>query len=199
MIDFVKIRSSLKKEEVIKSDGHTSDFSKELMPITSLKALKKALERVEMGKVIQYATGGQFSMHELLTYLLYITGKADVTFCTWTITETPARAVKNLMDNGLIGSLTCLLDHRVKIRAAKQVVFLENIADKVVLTKVHAKVTLIENEDWAIAVISSANFSKNLRLEAGAIFCDRESVAFHKRWILNAIDGNPIKDLDHAR
>jgi len=144
------------------------------------------------GKFIEFFTAGEFSMHQLLQHLLTITGPADVYISTWTLKEEPARLLYLLKKEGKIKRLYCVFDYRIRTLDAKHFDFIEKIIDGYALTKCHAKVMAIDGELCGISVISSANMSNNPRIEAGVISCNKESMEFHKGWIMDVVKGKKV-------
>ena len=65
--------------------------------------------------------------------------------------------------------------------------FLEQDND-IKAAKCHAKVTVIQNETWGISIVSSANYTRNPRIEAGVICNSKEIAEFHKNWIVNELN-----------
>lgn len=156
------------------------------------EVLKKLVGEIAEGKIIEYCSAGEFSMHQLLQYLLSCTGAANVYLSTWTIKEEPARVLHYLIKEGVIKNLYCVLDYRIRTLDAKHFDFIEKTLTKYVLTKCHAKVMAIEGERMCVTVVSSANMSNNPRIEAGYINCSKESMEFHKGWIMGCIAGKKI-------
>lgn len=154
------------------------------------KALRLHVGQMEPGRVIHYATGGRWSAHELLQFVLERTGPARVSISTWTVTEAPVRALLALREAGRITSLDLLFDHRIKTRCPKAVQLVAALGARVHLAKCHAKVTVVENDEWAVTVLSSQNYTRNPRIEAGVIFTDRASAAFHRGWMEAQLLGN---------
>ena len=152
--------------------------------------LSKELPSIEMGAIIEFVTHGRWSIHQIVKHLIQTTGAVDVYLATWTITEEPLRMLFKLKNEGKIKGLTCLFDNRIKERTPKSFQFASQFVDRIGLTKSHAKVTVLENEEWAITINSSMNWSKNPRTESGVIICTKESVDFHKKWINNKINAN---------
>jgi hypothetical protein len=164
-----------------KSKGFEIDLSKEL-PV------------IEMGSVIEFVSDGRWSIHQIVKHLITITGAVNVHLATWTITEEPLRMLFKLKNEGKIKELNCLFDHRIKERTPKSFQFASQFVDRIGLAKSHAKVTVLENEDWAISINSSMNWSKNPRTESGVIICTKQSADFHKNWINNKINANQQKN-----
>jgi len=154
------------------------------------KALRLHVGQLEPDQVVHYATGGRWSAHELLQFIVERTGPARVSISTWTITEAPVRALLALRQAGLITELTLLFDHRIRTRCPKAVQLVAALGAHVHLAKCHAKVTVVENDEWAVTVLSSQNYTRNPRIEAGVIFTDRASAAFHRAWLHEQVAGN---------
>ena len=133
--------------------------------------LNKLIGKIRPGQMIEFCTAGEFSMHELLQYLLSITGPANVYLSTWTIKETPARVIYSLINQGYIKGIYCVLDYRIRTLDAKHFDLIKSILTEHKLTKCHAKTIAIEGERMSLSVISSANFSNNQRIETGCIKC----------------------------
>jgi hypothetical protein len=158
----------------------------------SLLVLAEMANALDHNQSIQYCTGGRWSMHEMVRMILLKTGPAKVWMTTWTITEEPMRVLLDLIKTGYISELSAVLDYRIEKRKPEAFQLASNIITRIKLTKCHAKVAVIRNEEWNITIVGSANFSKNPRIEAGVIFTDKESADFHIQWIDDVIDGKEV-------
>lgn len=127
------------------------------------------LGNIEPDSVLAYVSENSFSMHELLAHLLETTGPANVRIMSFSITEVAIRTFLNLIDSGKIQKLQCILDLSVKRYRLALLNFMNNVVTEISLIKNHAKLILIENEQWKVAVVSSANFNVNDKIEAGVI------------------------------
>lgn len=156
--------------------------------ISALKDLSQVIGNIEKDQVIPFATGGKWSMHQLMEYLLIQAGPCKLWFTTWTISEDAMRAMVDLIQKGLVTELNAVLDYRIERRKPEAFQLAANIITNIRLTKCHAKVLVLANEDWNISVMGSANFSKNPRLEAGVIFTDQKTTQFNIDWISNEIN-----------
>jgi len=155
----------------------------------------KRFDRVEsvigslnMGESLHYVSAGEWSMHDVLFHLLNQTGPADVWVSSWSITEDPCRQLIRAMDAGKITNLNLLFDWRVKIRCPESAALAKHNASSCYLTSSHAKVTVVMNKGWQIAVVGSANYTNNPRIEAGIITCQRDVAEFHRDWITATIE-----------
>ncbi len=158
----------------------------------TLEQLKLCIGQLEHNQALQYTTAGRWSMHQLLSYILDRTGPGRVWLTTWTITEEPMRVLLHEIKSERIQELNAVLDYRIERRKPEAFQLASKIITRIKLTKCHAKVLVIQNEEWSVTVLGSANFSKNPRIEAGTIFTDRESAEFHKTWINDVIEGKEV-------
>lgn len=153
------------------------------LPDVSKKALQVAIGELSEGQTAQFYTYGAWSMHELVAYCLKQTGAARVYIATWTITETPARSLLSLKQEGLITELYCVVDDRVRTRTPKSYQLLQSICDRLHDARCHAKVVVIKGGAFPVTILTSANFTKNPRYESGAIFTTAGAAEFHTNWI----------------
>jgi len=168
---------------------------------TNLLTIGKANEKLHQvfGKVIDgqsvhYASLGDWSTHDLLFFLLDQTGPARVYFTTWAISEYAIRQLYQFIEHGLILELKGIFDYRNGIRKPAELQFLQKITTDIKAAKCHAKVTVIENDNWGISVVGSANYTRNPRIEAGVLCCDKTVAAFHRDWILNELSNTSALD-----
>lgn len=136
---------------------------------------------------IHFYSDGAWNMHDLLYYFLKRQGAAKVYLTTWAISEIVMRQLCNFMKDGLITELFALFDYRNTSRKPAELAFIEQNATRIKLAKCHAKVTVIDSESMPVTIVSSANYTRNPRLEAGVIAFSREVADFHKEWILKEI------------
>lgn len=151
--------------------ARTSDTLTELLPI------------IERGHSYHYASAGLWSVHDLLFHLLRQTGPADVWIATWSMTEDSVRMLVQGLESGLLRSMRLLIDARVTRRNAAAYAFVTAHADQVRVTACHAKVTVIQNEQWAISINGSPNYTNNPRIESGVVTTDPAVAGFHRDWI----------------
>jgi len=146
------------------------------------------------GQSVHYASLGDWSTHDLLFFLLEQTGPARVYFTTWAISEYAIRQLYQFIEHGLILELKGIFDYRNGIRKPAELQFLQKITTDIKAAKCHAKVTVIENDHWGISVVGSANYTRNPRIEAGVLCCDKTVAAFHRDWILNELSNTSALD-----
>ena len=178
------------KEKVIHvTGGLLSGSTKDLLPENN--DLVTLLNLIKPETTVFWVIKGDWTMHQLLIGLLNITGAAHVVIATYAMCETSARMVAQLKNGNMITSLTTILDNRVDVRSAGSFQLMTAMSDRLVLDEVHAKVTVIYNEDYKVAVIGSANYTENNRYEAGVITTNSDVVKAQLLWMNKAIaDGN---------
>jgi len=156
--------------------------------------LHQVFGQVTDGQSVHYASLGDWSTHDLLFFLLEQTGPARVYFTTWAISEYAIRQLYQFIEHGLILELKGIFDYRNGIRKPAELQFLQKITTDIKAAKCHAKVTVIENDNWGISVVGSANYTRNPRIEAGVLCCDKTVAAFHRDWILKELSNTSALD-----
>ncbi len=118
---------------------------------------------------VPYYSVSEFSMHQLLEFLLSISGPATVRISSFSLSEVALRSFVRLMDNGTIMQLQCLLDLSVRRHRLGLLFFASNVVTGIALAKNHAKIILIENDTFHWVVVGSANLNENDKIEAGIV------------------------------
>ncbi len=150
------------------------------------KRWQKAAEvigRLEPGATIHYATCGDWSMHDLIFHLLEQTGPAALWGASWSVTEDPCRHLVRELEAGRLTEINLLFDWRVKVRCPETFHLARHHAARVHLSSCHAKVCCLFGEHLQLAIVGSANFTNNPRIEAGVICADPAIAEFHRSWI----------------
>ena len=154
----------------------------------SSETLERLFPSLKPDCTTHFVCPGQWAMHELLLHLLELTGPARVYFTTWSLKEYPVRLLIDAIDKGKILQLHAILDARVKVRNPEVFHLANQQFSNIKLYDCHAKVVVIENETWSLAVVGSSNMTNNPRIEAGTL-CTVPSIAqFHKKWILEVME-----------
>lgn len=155
---------------------------------TPQEILKKHIGLIDFTKTTHFVTSGRWSMNDLMIFVLQQTGPSDILVATWSIAELSMRQVLKYYTEGLIKSISFLLDPRVKVRNPIPLQLLAaNFHYR--LLPCHAKVTLIKSEDLYISIVSSANMTQNPRIERGVIFPSKEIYEFDYKWLNETING----------
>ncbi len=188
----------LKKKPVKSQSGSVAFTGSNLLTIGKAgQKLHQVFGQVADCQSIHYASMGDWSSHDLLFFLLEQTGPAKVYFTTWAISEFAIRQLHIFIEQGLILELKGIFDYRNGIRKPAELQFLQKITTDIKAAKCHAKVVVIENDYWGISVVGSANFTRNPRIEAGVLCCDKTVAAFHRNWILNELSNK--SDFDRTK
>jgi hypothetical protein len=160
-----------------------------------LQKIHEAFSKFGGKPVIPVSSDGDWSMHQLLEYLLRVSGPANVWISSFSITEVAIRSFLQLQEKGLVGELHCLFDLTVKRHKIGLLFFLNNVVSDVVVTKCHAKLILIQNEKYTITVVGSANFNVNDKKEVAVIHFERWFFDFYlgtvQQWMDSGIKIQP--------
>lgn len=173
------------KSKAVKIDN----LKNEIKLSTAEHSVGEIVGKIEMGKTIHYVSISEWSMHDLLFHILKQTGPAEVFFATWSISEDALRKIIEKCETGEIYKVSAMFDWRIKVRRPKALQLANfNIAD-IRLTTCHAKTTVIKNKNWNIAIVGSANYTNNPRIESGVICCDNKIADFHYNWMKEESSG----------
>jgi len=134
--------------------------------------IREMLSRLKPDLQLHYLAR-MYNAHDIFADLVRLSGPASVKIISYSITEFPLRIRSQFLEKKIITQLDFLLDFTVsRTPALKQ--FAQNFANRVKFTDIHSKIVLIENENWHITLISSANFTRNNRFENGIISASEE-------------------------
>lgn len=160
--------------------------------------LRQEIGQITPDQVRPFFSEGRWSMHDLMLYLLEITGPAKVFLSTFSISEAAIRALLMATEKGMITEIHCLFDHTIKKHKLNLLFFAWNVAGDVTLTANHSKIILIQNDQWKVSVIGSANMTPNPRKEAGVIFTTVSAFDHYKYYLEKSIEeGFPVT-FNHA-
>lgn len=121
------------------------------------------LGEIAPGCRIVGVTKGRFSLIDLLAVVLDQTGPADVTVSTWATSIEDAESLSGLER---VRTMTLLVDRSLPSRGPDYHERLTRaFGDRVLFTRVHAKFALVRNGRWNIAIRTSMNLNRNIRLE----------------------------------
>ncbi len=143
----------------------------------------EVIGKLEKNTITQFVTKGEWSTHDLLFHILNQIGPSEVTIATWSVTSPVVSQISNMIEKGLITKLDGLFDWRMKVRCPEAEQFMRFNCANIRLVNCHAKVTVIKNETWDIAIVGSSNLTNNPRIEAGVIFTDKETAQFNLEWM----------------
>jgi hypothetical protein len=159
---------------------------------TSIKEMDSKIGTLADNETVPYATGGQWSFHEVIEYCARQVGPCALYLTTWAVSEDPVRCIAGLRNEGLITELHCLFDHRIRNNAGEAYGFITELATSHKLTRIHAKIAVMipaSGTGLHVTIITSANLTNNKRIEAGTILTGAICANINKDWILEEING----------
>lgn len=158
------------------------------------RELRDIIGDLQQNESIHIPTRGVWSNHNLLDYVLQQTGPARVWLTSWTISEIAVRTLLQLIDSGTIVEVNCLFDERIKVQCPQAYQLVDKSGVMLKLTKIHAKSIVVLNDEWGVSVTTSANFTRNPRIEKYVVCTDRQIAEKDKEWIQQEIDnGRPFE------
>ena len=146
--------------------GHVPS-ARELKKLMRKETAAEAVGELYPSCAIFGITKGQFSLIELIAYILDQTGPADIFLSTWTASGADLTDAANLLSSGKIKTFRMLVDMSFQRRQpafASKARELFGI-DAIRVTRNHAKFCLIRNPKWNIVLKTSMNLNFNPRLE----------------------------------
>lgn len=146
-------------------------------------SLAEIIGAITTGRSICYTTKGRWSAHDLLAYILKMTGPADVWFTSWSMTPKPIEDVIQMAQSGKILSLNIVLDRRVRTTAPETIALANFHKCRIRFSDIHAKIMVIRSPTMSVAVVTSQNMTRNRRVEAGVILADRDVAEFYRKII----------------
>ena len=135
--------------------------------------ISETIGTLQSGKSIFYHTEGAWSNIDLLEHMLKRSGPANLYFCTWSISIEAIRRIITWKENGLIKDLFIVADKGIRNRKPEIYQQLIGNFSNIVFTSCHAKVTVIQNQEFDFCFLGSANYTTNPRLEAGVLVNDK--------------------------
>jgi hypothetical protein len=150
------------------------------------KVLAELSNKLAPDTIIEFISEGQFDSHQLIKTALEYTGVANVYFTTYALKEFQARQLFNYKKQGLVKSYCALLDNGIKRNDAKVLQFAKEFMN-IGFADVHAKIIVVSGEFKNVCAITSANFTKNSRIEAGVISTRKPSANFYKDYIAKKV------------
>ena len=133
------------------------------------------------GLALAALTNGQFSMIDIVEYVLREIGPADLALSTWTTGINDERQAAAFYRNGLVRSARFMVDPLMFDRRPEVVGPMVEAfgvsAFRAVNT--HAKFAVMSNERFAVTVRGSMNLNKNARLENFDLSESREVAALY--------------------
>ncbi|MBW6490835.1 MAG: hypothetical protein K0B15_06520 [Lentimicrobium sp.] len=143
-----------------------------------------------------YINNGQWSLHELLEFVLKYTGPAEVKVTSFSLSETAIRAFVRLMEECLITRLDCLFDVSTKRNKLDLLIFAQNVSPRVFLSSNHAKIISVKSARTHVFINTSANLTVNRRHESGIIITNKIMAAQYAAAIEKVFDSAILLNLE---
>ncbi len=141
--------------------------------VSSDQKLHQVIGRIQKGETKHWWSRGTFNSIRLLLHIVGQVRLCDIFISTYSISERSVRQLKIAQEKGMIKDIRFLIDNRVRSVSPKPFQALCGYFPNMVrTTSIHAKVTTIKNDDWAISIISSMNATDNNKIERGVISTD---------------------------
>jgi hypothetical protein len=166
---------------------------------TVQKTIKEAFGRICQGHDYPYASGALWSTHDILEYILAQIGPADLTLCTWSVSIAAAEKLLQWKNAGTLRSVKMLVDWRVQVRTPGMMELAKKNSVDMRVSSCHAKAFILQNAEWSISMVGSANLTNNPRIECGHISTSEQVCNFHKAWILAEIENAKPFGIDMRR
>jgi len=178
-----KLKSSMIPLALVETDADPDPDLVEVVP----GVITRSIGLLEHGRQKHYYSDGNFNLIRLIFHLLKQTGPAHVFMTTYSISQQSLEKVQSALNKKDLLSIRFLIDNRVKVMSPKPFQMLrQSFIYRCV--SLHAKVALIENEQWRISIVTSQNATDNPKLERGVIFTDDLIFKFDKTQLENAFN-----------
>ena len=156
-----------------------SDFADCSDMVATMLLSPEGLGQILLGQEKHFYSKGAFNLVQLVLYLLKQTGPAHVFLSSYSIASDSLAAMKRREEAGEILSIRFLIDNRVRTISPKPFDYLATAFEgRYRCCALHAKVALLWNSEWHVAVITSMNATHNPKLERGIIYTSKEVFDF---------------------
>jgi len=182
---FVKTTVTAEKEDPFFFSSPADD---DFVICKSPGKLKRLLDALQECKQLQYVSDGDWSTHDLVMELLKVYKPAELYITTYALRELPVRQLILAQERKEILSVKMLLDYRAKVRTPEVFQLAAQNINRIGLTNIHAKVTVLRSDQGCVSIVGSANWTTNPRIECGVISLHEAAAAFHINWIEKVID-----------
>lgn len=194
---FVKPLGKEYTTNAISDDSQFTYVSNDISDFVVCKSpdkLKTVLESLKPGKMVEFVTNGDWSLIDMVIELLKKYKPANIYIATYAIREFPIRQLILAQERGELKEINILLESRAKIRTPDVYHFASMNANKIFLTPLHAKATVIESPAGCVTITGSQNYTANPRLENGMISLCEKRARFNINWIKNVMEHAEIFD-----
>ena len=168
-------------------------FKKTEIGIFNTTNSDKAVLNLKQGCRIMGLTRGEFSLIDLIHSVLKKTGPANVVCVTWSAGIKDIHQVEWMLKSELIRDFKICTDHSYVTRQAKYAASIQDIfgVENIRTSEIHAKFTLIHNENWSICIRTSMNLNANKTCENFELDDDKEIFDFYMNFVEHAFGDMP--------
>lgn len=146
------------------------------------QCLLSTIGEIEHDKTTHFITSGAWSMHDFVKYVIGRIGPAKLDAFTFAWGPAATRELGRMCETGEIQQIRIAINTVMKRWCTPALMKMKDYG-QVVLVPMHAKGFTLENAEWKVSCIGSANFSNNMTVEGG-VLCTRPDIfEFHHRWL----------------
>ena len=169
-----------------------SEETHEFFLLEGSREIEKYLPSLSIGHSYSLLSFGDWSLKELVMHIARIIGPCDVVSTTYGLGTRASKGIIRALDIGLFRSFSFLYDK--KVREYKEEA--HNVCASrfpVKITSIHAKITILKNEEWGVMVTGSANWSdNNAKIEHAEVIVNREKADFFYEILKKSIECKAI-------
>ena len=176
------------QKDILYASGQPEDF----VICKSPEKLKRLLDKLNDEKQLHYISDGDWSTHDLISEMLKKLKPAELFLTTYAIREFSIRQLVLAIERKDLLSVNMIADYRAKMRTPEVYQLASQNMNKICLTSIHAKVTVLRSAAGCVTIVGSSNLTSNPRIEAGVISTDPQVAAFHIDWITKTMDNAEI-------
>lgn len=150
-------------------------------------------------------TKGQFSIIDIIKYVLDFTGPAHVLLSTWTAANADIKKAFEFLRDGNIKSIKLLVDQGFVTRQKDYCDEMRRLfgENSIRFLRLHAKFIVIQNEKYNFVIRTSMNLNENKRMENFEITEDYDFCEYFKRFFNETFDniapGELVSNVDVVR
>ncbi len=135
------------------------------------KSLTAAIGVINPKVNTHYYSFGNFNLVRLIMYIIKQTGPVNLSMTSYSFSSKSIQQLQNHIENEKIISFKLILDNRVRSISPKPFQIIASCFNYR-CTSVHAKIALLWNDNWKLAIVTSQNATDNPKMERGIIFTD---------------------------
>lgn len=149
------------------------------------KNIAEAIGEIGPDQFIWVPSLGNWSAHNMATYLAAQIGRCEMWFSSWAISENP---IRKLITNEHINLRGAVLSDRTPTECPAAHQLLVANLDSILLTKNHSKGFVLIGEELSVSVTMTANFTENRRVELYSITTNERVIEAHLSLYKTLID-----------